>query len=168
MEKALKDYTEALLKPKITPKSKSEALSNRGAAYGMAGMNEESIRDITESVQIDPNNKNAYANRSIAYLNTGQYEKALGDYQQYLKFDPNNFNFWYETGMVQRVMKRNDDAIKSLDHALQLNPKLKIAYIERARAKAQAGDKAGSEQDYEKALQLGAKLEPLDNQLRGQ
>ncbi len=48
LEKALKDYTEALSKPKITPKSKSEALSNRGAAYGMAGMNQESIREISE------------------------------------------------------------------------------------------------------------------------
>jgi len=167
IEKALKDYTEALSKPKITPKSKSEALSNRGAAYGMAGMHQESIRDITESVELDPTNKNAYANRSIAYLNTGQYEKALGDYQAYLKFEPNNFNFWYESGMVQRVMKRNEDAIKSLDRALQINPNLNIAYLERARAKAQAGNKASAQQDYQKAQQMGLKLEALDQQLMG-
>lgn len=167
IEKALKDYTEALSKPKITPKSKSEALSNRGAAYGMAGMHQESIRDITESVKLDSTNKNAYANRSIAYLNTGQYEKALGDYQSYLKFEPNNFNFWYESGMVQRVMKRNEDAIKSLDRALQINPQLNIAYLERARAKAQAGNKAAAQQDYQKAQQMGLKLEALDQQLMG-
>ncbi|MFN0213927.1 MAG: tetratricopeptide repeat protein, partial [Saprospiraceae bacterium] len=167
LEKAIKDYTEALSKAKITPKSKSEALSNRGAAFGMSSRFEESIRDITESIELDPTNKNAYANRSIAYLNTEQYEKALADYQSYLKFDPNNVNFWYESGMVQRVMKRNEDAIKSLDRALQINPKLNIAYLERARAKAQAGDKAGSEQDYQKALQLGAKLDQMDAGLRG-
>ena len=168
LEKAISDYTEALGKPKITPRSKSEALSNRGAAYGMSGMQEQSIRDITDALQLDPKNKNAYANRSIAYLNTGQYEKALGDYQAYLKFEPNNSNFWYESGMVQRLMKRNEDAVKSLDRALQLNPKLDIAYIERARAKAQAGNLSGARQDYQKAQQMGLKLEPMDQQLMSQ
>lgn len=166
IEKALKDYSEALSKPKITVKAKSEALSNRGAALGMAGRFEESIRDITESVALDSTNKNAYANRSIAYLNTRQYEKALGDYQKYLQYEPNNFNFWYESGMVQRMMKRNEDAVKSLDRAIQLNPKLGIAYLERARAKAQAGNRAGAQQDYQKAQQMGVKLEPMDIQLR--
>jgi len=167
LEKAIKDYSEALTKSKITPESKSEALSNRGAAYGMSGLHELSIRDISESIQLDPKNKNAYANRSIAYLNTGQYEKALADYQSYLKYEPNNFNFWYESGMVQRLLKRNEDAISSLDRAIQLNPKLNIAYLERARAKAQAGNKAGAQQDYQKAQQMGVKLEPMDQQLMG-
>ncbi len=166
IEKALKDYTEALSKPKITQKSKSEALSNRGAAFGMAGRYEESIRDISESVQLDSTNKNAYANRSIAYLNTGQYEKALNDYQRYLKYDPNNANFWYESGMVQRVMKRHGDAVKSLDRALQLNPKLGIAYLERARSKALGGNLSGAQQDYQKAQQMGVKLEPMDEKLK--
>lgn len=167
IEKAIKDYTEALAKPKITSKSKSEALSNRGAAFGMSGMYEQSIKDITESIQIDSTNKNAYANRSIAFLNSGLYDMALRDYQAYLRFDPNNFNFWYESGMVQRAMKRNEDAIKSLDRALQLNPKLGIAYHERARAKAQAGNKEAAQLDYQKAQQLGVKLDALDSQLMG-
>ena len=168
LEKAIKDYTESLSKPKISAKSKSEALSNRGAAYGMAGMYEPSIRDITEGITFDPTNKNAYANRSIAYLNTQQYEKALADYQEYLKLDPNDPNFWYESGMVQRVLKKNQDAVKSLDRALQLNPQLNIAYLERARAKAQAGNKPAAQQDYQKAQQMGVKLEPMDQQLMSQ
>lgn len=164
LEKAIKDYTQALASPRIAKKTKSEALSNRGAAYGMLNMYEQSVRDITESIEIDPTNKNAYANRSIAYLNTGQYEKALADYQSYLQFDPNNYNFWYESGMVQRVIKKNDDAIKSLDRALQLNPKMGIAYLERARAKAQKGDFASAKIDYKQAQQLGAQIDKLDEQ----
>ena len=132
----------------------------------MAGRYEESIRDISESVQLDSTNKNAYANRSIAYLNTGQYEKALNDYQRYLKYDPNNANFWYESGMVQRVMKRHGDAVKSLDRALQLNPKLGIAYLGRARSKALGGNLSGAQQDYQKAQQMGVKLEPMDEKLK--
>ena len=165
LEKAVKDYTESLSKTNQTDKATSESLSNRGAAYGMLGMLQQSIKDISDAIALDPNNKNAYANRSIAYLNTGQYEKALADYQSYLKYEPSNANFWYESGMVQRVMKRNEDAVASLDRAIQLNPKLAIAYLERARAKAQGGNKAAAQQDYQKARQMGIVLEPLDQQL---
>lgn len=167
LEKAVKDYTESLAKTKQTDKATSESLSNRGAAYGMLGMLEQSIKDISDAIALDPANKNAYANRSIAYLNTGQYEKALADYQEYLKYDPANANFWYESGMVQRVMKRNEDAVKSLDRALQLNPKLAVAYLERARSKAQSGNQAAAQADYQKAQQLGIKLEAMDQQLMG-
>ncbi len=69
--------------------------------------------------------------------------------------------------MVNRVLKRNEEAVKVLDHALQLNPKLSVAYLERARAKAQAGDKAGAQLDYQKAQQMGVKLEAMDGQLMG-
>lgn len=165
LEKAIADYTASLAKTQLSDKATSESLSNRGAAYGMLGMLELSIKDISEALKLDPTNKNAYANRSIAYLNTGQYEKALADYQEYLKYEPNNANFWYESGMVQRVMKRNDDAVKSLDRALQLNPKLAIAYLERARAKAQGGNQAAAQQDYQKAQQMGIKMESMDIQL---
>lgn len=167
LEKAVKDYTESLAKTNQTDKATSESYSNRGAAYGMLGMLQKSIDDITEAIKLDPANKNAYANRSIAYLNTGQYEKALADYQEYLKYDPMNANFWYESGMVQRVMKRNEESVKSLDRALQINPKLAIGYLERARAKAQAGNFAGAQQDYQKAQQMGVKMEAMDQQLMG-
>jgi tetratricopeptide (TPR) repeat protein len=78
-----------------------------------------------------------------------------------------NANFWYESGMVQRVMKRNEESVKSLDRAIQLNPKLGVAYLERARAKAQGGNIAGAQQDYQKAQQMGARLEAMDQQLTG-
>lgn len=167
LEKAVRDYTESLSKTNQTDKATSESYSNRGAAYGMLGMLQKSIEDISEAIKLDPTNKNAYANRSIAYLNSGQYEKALADYQEYLKYDPMNANFWYESGMVQRVMKRNEESVKSLDRAIQLNPKLGVAYLERARAKAQGGNIAGAQQDYQKAQQMGARLEAMDQQLTG-
>lgn len=164
LEKAIRDYTDALSKQQITQGSKSDALVGRGTAYGMAGMYEACIRDISEGVRLDPANKTAYANRSNAYLQTGQYEKALADYQAYLKIDPKDPKFWYECGMVQRSLNRNEAAIISLDNALQLNPKLGLAYLERARAKAGLG-RSGVREDYQKAKLLGVKLAPIDEQM---
>lgn len=165
VQKALSDYSEALSKPSIKPKSKAEVYINKGAAEGSRGNNQQAINDITEGLKIDPTNKNGYFNRSIAYFGFKQYENALSDYTEYIKYDPNNANVWYETGMIQRSMNRNEEAIKALDQALKLNPNFTVAYIERARAKAQAGNKAAAQADYQKAQQLGARMEAFDQQL---
>jgi len=162
LEKAVQDYTAAMAKPKISPKSKSDALSSRGAAYGFAGMYEQCISDLTESLEMDRTNKTAYANRAVAYINTKQYEKALNDYQEYVKIDPNNPQMWYECGMMQRSLKRYLHAIKSLDNALKLNPKFGLAFLERARTQAGMGNYTEARQDYQRAQQLGVQLEPAD------
>jgi len=167
LEKSINAYTQALSIPKATAKTKADALIGRGTAYGFSGMYQQCIQDITEGIQLDPTNKSAYSNRSFAYMSTRQYEKALSDYQEYLKIDPNDANFWYESGLVERSLNRYPDAIKSLDQALKLNPKLGLAYLERARSKAMSGNVSEARLDYQKALQMGQSLEPMDQQWMG-
>ena len=165
VQKALADYTEALTKPNIKPKSKAEVLINRGAAEGSRGNNQQAIVDITEGLKIDPSNKNGYFNRSIAYFSAKQYDNALADYTEYLKLDPNNANIWYESGMILRTMNRNEEAINALNKAIQLNPNFGMAYLERARSEAQRGNKAAAQGDYQKAKQLGAKASAFDQDI---
>ncbi len=162
---ALKDYTTALNSARMKDKTRSEVLINRGAAEGARQNFDQSIIDLTEGLRIDPENKNGYFNRSIAYYTTRQYDKALADYTSYLKLDPFNGNVWYERGMVLRSMNRNEEAIESLNKAIQLTPMLHVAYIERARAYAQSGNKAAAQKDYLQAQKAGLQLEAMDQQL---
>ncbi len=165
IQKAIDDYNSAVEKSADKPKTKAESLINRGAAFGARSDFASTIRDISEGISLDPTNKNGYFNRSIAYYSLQQYDKALDDYKQYLKLDPFNANVWYEAGMIQRAMKRNPEAIADLSEAIRLNPKFGIAFIERARAYAQSGNKAAAQQDYQKARQLGAQTNAIDQQL---
>lgn len=166
LDKAMQEYSLAISKPNITPKAKSDAFISRGTAQGMANVFDASIRDLTEGLQLDPANKNGYANRAMAYMTIGQYEKALADYQEYLKIDPENANFWYESGMIQRSLQRYDDALKSLNNSIQRNPKLGLAYLERARAKSGLG-MADAMQDFRQAQKLGVNLNPAEQQMIG-
>jgi tetratricopeptide (TPR) repeat protein len=166
--RAIADYTEALSKPVVKTKSRAEMLINRGAANGATGNYEQALKDLSEGLSIDPANKNGYFNRSIVYFNVRQFDNALKDYQEYLKYDPNNGNIWYEQGMLLRSMNRSAEAIPCLDNAIRLKPDMGIAYMERARAKAQNGDKAGAQQDYQRAARLGMKTNELDQRLMGQ
>lgn len=162
VQKALKDYTEALKIPSVKPKSKAEILINRGAAFGSQQNYQQSIQDITDGLKIDPANENGYFNRSIAYYTVGQLDNALSDYDQYLKYQPNNANVWYESGMILRAKGKNPEAIDRLSRAVRLDPGMGIAYVERARAYVQAGDKASARQDYQRAQQLGIRLTEAD------
>lgn len=167
VQKAIKDYTDALAIPTIKLKSKAEVLINRGAANGFLQNFEQSIQDITEGLAINPDNANGYFNRSIAYYTMGQHDKALADYDAYLKYNPYSAEVWYESGMILRSKGQNQAAIERLTRAIQLKPGLAIAYLERARAHAQAGNRAAAQQDYQRAQQMGAAKTEYDMRLEG-
>jgi tetratricopeptide (TPR) repeat protein len=165
VNRAIKDYSDALSKQGIKPKTKAEILINRGAANGFLQNFQQSIVDITEGLKIDPTNENGYFNRSIAYYTMGQHDNALADYTEYLKYNPHNAEVWYESGMILRSKGRNQEAIDRLTRAIQLKPGLGIAYLERARAYMQAGNRAAAQPDYQRAQQLGASKGEFDMRL---
>ena len=177
IQRALDDYNSGLALPKIKTKTKSEILINRGAAFGSRQQFAEALQSLDAGIALDSTNKNGYFNRSIALYSLsvsskGQeieyLNKALADYRKYLKFDPNNANVWYESGMIQRTLGKNEEALQALNQAIRLNTNFALAYLERARVQAQMGNKAAAAQDYQHAAQLGVPMEPSDSKLMGQ
>ncbi|GAB4490138.1 MAG: tetratricopeptide repeat protein [Saprospiraceae bacterium] len=165
VRKAIQDYTDALSKPGIKPKTKAEILINRGAANGFLRNFSQSIQDLTEGLKIDPTNDNGYFNRSIAYYSMGQIDNALADYNKYLEFNPYNADVLYESGMILRSKGKSQEAIERLTRAIQIKPNLGIAYLERARAYMQTGNRAAAQADYQRAQQFGAGKSELDARL---
>jgi protein O-mannosyl-transferase len=162
LENALNDYTAGLNLANLKPATKAELLINRGAALGAANRYEESTRDLSEGISLDPKNKNGYFNRSIVYFQSRQYEKALVDYDAYLKLDPGNANITYESGMLLRSLNRSQEALDKLNRCIQLNPKMGLAYLERGRAYMQLNNMAAARTDFQQALRLGVQLGPAE------
>ncbi len=164
-EKALADFTNALSKPKIKPKTKAEVLINRGAALSSMGRLEEALADLDAGIALAPDNKNGYLNRSLTHFHLQRYDKAIEDYTKYLELDPYAVNIWYERGMLRRSLNRPDEAIADLNRCLQLDPNFALAYLERARAYALKRQKDLAQQDYLRAQQMGLQLSDYDRQL---
>ncbi|MBV6443504.1 MAG: tetratricopeptide repeat protein [Haliscomenobacteraceae bacterium CHB4] len=167
VQKAIKDYSDALKRQNIKPKSKAEILINRGAANGFLRNFQQSIQDLSEGLAIDPTNENGYFNRSIAYYTMGQLDNALADYDEYLKYKPYNADVLYESGMILRSKGQNQEAIERLTRSIQLKPNFGYSYLERARAYMQAGNRAAAQQDYQRAQQMGANKTEFDARLEG-
>lgn len=165
VRKAIQDYSDALSKPGIKPKTQAEILINRGAANGFLRNFPQSIQDLTEGLKMDPTNDNGYFNRSIAYYSMGQIDNALADYNKYLEFNPYNADVLYESGMILRSKGKSQEAIERLNRAIQIKPNLGIAYLERARAYMQTGNRTAAQADYQRAQQFGAGKSELDARL---
>jgi tetratricopeptide (TPR) repeat protein len=160
--RAVEDYTKALSFAQVKPKTRAEMLINRGAAQASMGFFDQATADLSEGLSLDPDNKNGYLNRSLVYYTTRQFQKAMQDYTEYLRLDPMDANVWYERGMIRRAMRMDAEALSDLNRAIQLNPNLHIAYLERARAHAQAGNKSAARVDYQRAQQGGLQLSTVD------
>lgn len=168
VQKAVNDYTAALQNPGIKKtETRASILINRGAAFGAQKKYVQAVQDVNEGIGMDPTNENGYLNRSLVYLSLNQLDKAIADYTEYLKYDPYNANIHYERGMLYRSTQRNAEAVADLTQALKLQPDLGLAYLERARANAQAGNKAAARQDYQKAQQFKIQLSAQDVQMMG-
>ncbi len=71
----------------------------------------------------------------------------------------------YESGMILRAKGQNQESIDRLTRAIQLKPTLGVAYLERARAYMQMGNRAAAQQDYQRAQQMGYGKNEFDARL---
>jgi protein O-mannosyl-transferase len=180
-QKAIEDYTKAVERAteKKTDGKLSEALINRGAAFGMAGRAQEALNDLNQGIKVNPDNKNGYFNRSILHFQTQQYDKAIEDYTTYLKYEPYDANILYERGMLRRSLSQpnnsdpkqppkstnlamTQDALNDLNLAIKYDPKFGLAFVERGRAQVMLGNLDAAKRDFVQARNLGIKLTPAD------
>ncbi len=91
------------------------------------------------------------ANLGFAQLQAPQLDAALKTFQRVVSADPQHAAAWFGQGRVLLEMKRTDEAIASMERALQLNPKLN-AHYRLGLAYQAKGDKAKAVSAFQQAL----------------
>ncbi len=162
-EKALADYNIAIQK-----KPTAEYYVNRGAAYAKLGRINEAINDFNKGLELDPTWKVGYLNRSIMHQTQNNFQAALNDINAYLKLDPYNGDLWYEGARCLRAVGKPNEAIPYYTEAIRLNPRFGLAYLERGRTYQGLGNQSAAQSDFQKAQQLGEKVDPVNNLLPNQ
>ncbi|HEY0565073.1 MAG TPA: carboxypeptidase regulatory-like domain-containing protein [Terriglobales bacterium] len=102
-------------------------------------------RYVTEALKIYPRYSDALTLRGIRELDDGHADTATNDFDAAIKADQSNWKAYLTMAAACNVMKKFDDALRSIDRATALNPNAWQGYFEAAKAYL-------GKADYPKAL----------------
>lgn len=114
--------------------------------------------DCTEALKRNKFKTEAYKLRGFARQQLGLDSLAVADYNEGLKHDPTDRYFLFYKGVALSTMKKNDDALETLNRLLRLYPRFEEGYAARASLSLQRGDTVGALDDVEKAIRLNRAL----------
>ncbi len=153
--KALTKYLEGTAEAEeVDQVKRAEALRLRGQAYGSMREFEDAVADINASLEIEPDNHEAYFVRSQIALADKNYSGAITD---------------IETAIAKYTPTDEEDTFPFAQGYLTLAS----VYEERGKEAARAGDDAAAAQDYaavkaesEKLLEAAGEEDPRSPQVR--
>ena len=92
------------------------------------------------------------------------YESEVDCLDQALSQNQNNSEYWYHKGNALHMLNRYDDAIRALDIATELDPKLKYAWNEKGVIYKQQGNIYEANKCFNKAMEIDPNWSvPRDN-----
>lgn len=98
------------------------ALNNRAAAYNEIGRFEEALDDAKKSINLQPNEPEAYLNMGNALLSLERYSEALTYYDLALDLDAAFAVALYGKGLSLYYLSDFDGALDYLDQYIAINP----------------------------------------------
>jgi tetratricopeptide (TPR) repeat protein len=161
LEIALTDATHAV---DLNPKS-AAAYLNRGNVERDKRDLDAAIADYTQAIQLDSKLANAYFNRGLVHRQKGNLDAAIADYDQVItaqnvpNLDPTRAAAYNSRGAAKQTKGDVKGAVTDYDRAIELNPKLAIAYHNRGYIKQDIQhDSDGAMADYNRAIELDPKF----------
>ncbi len=95
-----------------------------------------------------------YANRASAYLYKKDYGRAMEDYREAAKMDPAEPSFYIEISRIQWKIGQTDEALRTIQTAIQRDTGSSKAYSMRAFIEVELRKWKDAVEDFNKAQQL--------------
>ena len=92
------------------------------------------IKDYTKTIELNPNDPNAYCNRCNIYNILGHYTQAVKDCTKAIKLDPKFAEAYVNRSNAYAHLGQYSNVIKDCSKAIKLNPKIAMAYNNRGLA----------------------------------
>jgi class 3 adenylate cyclase/Tfp pilus assembly protein PilF len=153
-EAAIAACTRLLERGESDPTRAASYFANRGDAFLKRGDIELALKDLDESLRLNPNAALANFNRGAAYFSKHDFEHAVTDLQRALALDPKHANSEYYLGRSLLGLGRPDEAVTHLTNAIGLDAKNEAFYRFRGEALLESGNNASALSDYNQALRL--------------
>ena len=132
--------------------------NGRGRAHAELKRYHAAVRDFTRAITLNPRYAAAYHNRSDAYLAIGDFKETADDATQALTLEPDqpHPDLLLLRARAYSGDKKFNQAIDDLNKAIELEPNLADAYIERGIIFTQNRRFDDAIADFNKALEIDA------------
>ncbi|MEB3280929.1 MAG: tetratricopeptide repeat protein [Lyngbya sp.] len=162
---AIRSYTQAIdLDPNLAP-----AHANLGSMYYKQGLLEEAITCYRQALALKPDFAAVYWNLAIALRQQGNEPEAQICEQKAVEYQPElaGANFLFNQGNKFAAQGKLDQAQKSWETAIALDPNLAEAYCQIGMSLRYRGEQKQAISRFEKALELKPDLVPAHQHLCG-
>jgi tetratricopeptide (TPR) repeat protein len=114
----------------------------------------DSIKSLSKSLQLNPNNAEAHKILARDLVIIGRYDYALREFQAALRLDPTSAEVHYNCGRIYTFLDEFGKARAELEKAIRLDAKYMEAYNALGFAVEALGDDAGALENYLTAIRL--------------
>lgn len=136
-------------------------------AYAMVGDTAQTHKALTKSLEIDPANLEAFAMLGDLYAMQGKLEDSLQQFQTWAKREPKSVAANTMVALVQERLNRFDDAKKSYEHILEIDPHAAVAANNLAWLHAERGGNLDLASDLAQVAKSQAPDHPSFNDTLG-
>jgi tetratricopeptide (TPR) repeat protein len=126
----------------------------RGIYLCNTGEPEAAIIELTNVIDLDPENAEAFFYRGLAYSYNGDNKEAISDYTKSIDLDPESANTYYNRGISYFDIYDYDKAIADYSKAIELDPDYFEAYYLRGLAYGRDDDDDSAMIDFTRAIEI--------------
>jgi tetratricopeptide (TPR) repeat protein len=106
-----------------------EAMNNLALMYGSGGEPDRALPLLEQAVRTDPENEAVYFNFANYHVRRRDWKPAIENYDRALQLNPANSAAAVEKGRIFLELARTEDALVSLNHALEIDTHSFDAYM---------------------------------------
>ena len=145
---------------------KAEVAFSQGVEKLEKGNPKAAVRTLTQAINYNPNNSQAYQHRGNAYYDLEDYQKAIEDYTKAIQLNPNYINAYFNRGLARYDAEDFSGAIADYSKVIELQPQDADAYYKRGLAQYDLQNYQKAIEDYSETIRLQSD-NPLAYRSRG-
>ena len=143
----------------IQAKWRSVAFDWRGYIYYRVKEYSKSLDDLTEAINLVPDEVEYLTDRGKTYLWMKYYDKALEDFNRAIEIDSKAASTLANRGRTYYKLNRYDEALEDFNQAIEINPKYDWALTMRGRTYRSIKRYDDALRDFDQAIEINPKYE---------
>ena len=148
---AISDYNSAI---QISPGLANELKATIASFHSQIGQHEESIKLLSEVIELTPDDFTALENRATAYSVLARFDEAERDYSEIIRLKPDEALGYFGRSRLYSALGKSAESIRDLDDLIRIRSSEKYYYMLRGSEKQKTGAIADSISDYDVAISL--------------